>query len=80
MSSDEFTHEIEIAVTLARLRDFLCDLRNYLPLHPLIESIEELPPSAALPSARHYRVVDKIPMGPFRLQPIYRAALEPVAA
>lgn len=79
MPSSEFSHEVEIRVALPKLREFLCDLRHYLPLHPLIESIDDLPPTAELPHARHYRVVDKIPFGPFRLKTVYRAALEPVS-
>ncbi len=79
MSNREFSHEIEIEVTPTRLHAFLSDLRNYVPLHPLIESIEDLPPPAALPHARHYRVIDKIPVGPFRLTTTYRAVLEPVS-
>jgi hypothetical protein len=79
MATGRFSHEVEIAIAPAKLFEFLCDLRNYLPLHPLIESIDDLPPIAALPRARHYRVVDKIPFGPFRLTTVYRAALEPIS-
>ena len=77
-SSVDFVHEIEICVPRARLHDFLCDLQNYLPLHPLIESIQELSPSEAMPHARRYRVVDRIPFGPFRFRSVYTAALESV--
>lgn len=80
MSETGFRHTIEIAALPDVLHDFLSDLRNYLPLHPLIESIEDLPPIPALPGARHYRVVDRIPFGPFRLTTRYRAALESVSA
>ncbi len=73
-----FVHEIVIPVSRARLHAFLCDLHNYVPLHPLIESIEDLTPSDEMPRARRYRVVDRIPLGPFRLRTIYTAALEPV--
>ena len=71
--------EIEIQVAPARLHEFLCDLSNYSPLHPLIESIEELSPTAEMPRARRYRVVDRIPFGPFRLRARYIAALDPVS-
>jgi len=37
MASGGFGNEIEIAVASPTLRDFLCDLRHSLPLHPLIE-------------------------------------------
>ena len=59
------------------MRDFLCDLRGYVPLHPFIESIEALPAMDALPGATVHRVVDRIPLGPFRLKTVYVAALEP---
>jgi hypothetical protein len=80
MSSIDFVHTVEICVERARLYDFLCDLQNYRPLHPLIESIEEISPSDEMPNARRYRVVDRIPVGPFRLRTVYTAALEPVTA
>jgi hypothetical protein len=46
----------------------------------LIESIEEISPTDELPGARRYRVVDRIPLGPFRLRTVYTAALESVTA
>ena len=79
MSRADFVHQIEIGVPRAELHAFLCDLRNYVPLHPLIESIEEMAPTDEMPSARRYRVVDRIPFGPFRLRTQYTAALEPVS-
>ncbi len=78
MPATDFVHEIEILVPCARLHAFLCDLHNYVPLHPLIESIEELSATDEMPRARRYRVVDRIPLGPFRLRSVYTAALEPV--
>ena len=56
---------------------FLCDLRGYVPLHPFIESIHDLPEMDALPGAMVHRVVDRIPLGPFKLKTVYVAALEP---
>lgn len=78
MSSIDFVHTVDIQVDRARLYDFLCDLENYRPLHPLIESIEEIAPSEEMPDARRYRVVDRIPVGAFRLRTVYTAAIEPV--
>ncbi len=75
----DFELECEIGVPLPVLQAFLCDLHRYVPLHPLIESIQDLPPSAELPNARRYRVVDRIPLGPLRLKIVYTAALDPVA-
>ena len=80
MPATDFVHEIEIRVPRARLHAFLCDLNNYVPLHPLIESIEEIPPTDEMPGASRYRVVDQIPLGPFRLRTVYTAALESVTA
>jgi hypothetical protein len=78
MASADFVHEIAIHVKRARLHAFLCDLRNYVPLHPLIESIEEISRGDESTAARHYRVVDRIPLGPLRLRTVYTAALEPI--
>ncbi|MFT5696418.1 MAG: hypothetical protein ACI9QQ_002398 [Myxococcota bacterium] len=79
MSLASFTHEVEIHVELARLYEFLCNLDNYTALHPLIESIEELPRADALPNARRYRVTDRIALGPLRMKAVYTAALDPVS-
>jgi hypothetical protein len=79
-TSPDFELECEIAVPLPALQAFLCDLHRYVPLHPFIESIEDLPGSLELPNARRYRVVDRIPLGPFKLKTVYTAALDPVSA
>ena len=79
MAPARFEHEIEIAVPRATLHAFLCDLDNYVPLHPLIESIRALPARPERPRARRYRVVDQIPVGPFRMRTVYTAALEPIS-
>jgi hypothetical protein len=76
MADDTFTLEEDFDVAPSVLRAFLCDLNNLVALHPLIESIEELKPNEALPQAKHYRVVDRIPMGPFKLRTVYTAALD----
>jgi hypothetical protein len=78
MADDTFTLEEDLDVAPSVLRAFLCDLNNLVALHPLIESIEELKPMEELPRAKHYRVVDRIPMGPFKLRTVYTAALDPV--
>jgi len=79
MPDVDFMHSIEIQIARPKLHSFLCDLENYVPLHPLIESIDELSPTDELPKARRYRVVDQIPVGPFRLRTVYTAALDPVS-
>ena len=80
MARAEFEHSIEIAVPRATLHAFLCDLDNYVPLHPLIESIRRLEASPDRPRAKRYRVIDRIPIGPFRMKSVYTAALDPVSA
>jgi hypothetical protein len=79
MSGTHFELEQEFEVEISILHAFLCDLNNYVPLHPLIESIEQLSPSKDRPRARRYRVVDRIPLGPFKLRTAYTAALESIA-
>jgi hypothetical protein len=74
-----FELEIEIAVRRARLHAFLGDLAHFSALHPLIESIRPLPVDPARPRALRYRVVDRLPVGPFRLRTVYTAALEPIS-
>ncbi len=76
MASHEFTLQTDIAVPSRDVRDFLLDLDNLAPLHPLIESIKLLDSRRERPAARRYRVVDQIPIGPFRLRTVYTAELE----
>jgi len=78
MPHPDFTLEVEIHVPPSAVHAILCDLDALAPLHPLIESIRELSPLDSMPRARHYRVVDRIPVGPFRLPTAYTAALDPV--
>ena len=75
----DFELEVDIRVLPDVLRAFLLDLHRYVPLHPLIESIQDMSIDDRIPSARRYRVVDRIPIGPFRMKTVYVAALEPVA-
>lgn len=79
MPTHDFTLEQDIDVAPSVLHGFLCDLNNYIPLHPFIESIKELTPSIELPRARRYRVADRIPLGPFSLPTVYVAALDAVS-
>lgn len=77
MARVDFELRVEINAPMEAVREFLCDLRNYAPLHPLIESIDELPSTEAVPEAPRWRVVDRVPLGPFRLRTVYTATLEP---
>lgn len=44
--------ELELDAMRAVLHAILCDLRRYVPLHPFIESIQNLPSPEDLPDAR----------------------------
>lgn len=79
MARASFELEIEIPAPRARLHAFLCDLRNHLELHPLIVGIDEIAPSDEWPSARRYRIVDRVPIGPLRMRAEYVAAVEGVS-
>ncbi len=77
-TTPDFEHRIEIKVDRPVLREFLCDLGRYRELHPLIESIRELPAEDSAPNARRYRVVDRLPLGPFSFKGAYTASIEAV--
>jgi hypothetical protein len=64
----DFVHEIDVNVPRAIVHAFLGDLHNFAPLHPLIESLHELPRDDKMPAARRYRVVDRVPLGPFKIR------------
>lgn len=58
------------------VRDFYVDLNNIKLVHPLIVSVEALPRSeTANGYLQSYRVVDRIPLGPFTIKISYRARL-----
>ena len=75
----DFELDVEIGVVAEVVRETLADLDRLSPLHPLIESIEALPARSPYPTARWYRVVDRIPFGPWKLKTVYEAALEVVS-
>jgi Polyketide cyclase / dehydrase and lipid transport len=59
-----------------RVRDFYVDLDNIKLVHPLIVSVQAMPRSETPDGYRQsYRVVDRIPLGPFTIQITYRARL-----
>jgi hypothetical protein len=58
------------------VRDFYVDLDNIKLVHPLIVSVETLSRSETADGCLHsYRVVDRIPLGPFTIAITYRARL-----
>jgi len=60
-----------------RVRDFYVDPDNIRLVHPLIVSVEAGSRTETSRGYRQsYRVVDRIPLGPFTMQITYRARLE----
>lgn len=58
------------------VRDFYVDLNNIKLVHPLIVSVETVSRSETPDGYRQtYRVVDRIPLGPFTLRTNYQARL-----
>jgi hypothetical protein len=58
------------------VRDYYVDLNNIKLVHPLIVSVEETSRSETPDGYRQsYRVVDRIPLGPFTIQTSYDARL-----
>lgn len=58
------------------VRDFYVDLDNIKLVHPLIVSVETLSRTETPDGYRQsYRVVDRIPLGPFTIRITYRARL-----
>ena len=75
-----FQHEIDVEAPPPAVTAFLVDLHNHRALHPLIETITDLPRPEARPTVRAYEIVDRVPMGPLRVRVTYRAEVEQVAA
>jgi Polyketide cyclase / dehydrase and lipid transport len=58
------------------VRDFYVDLHNIKVVHPLIVSVEALSRTETPDGYRQsYRVIDRIPLGPFAIRITYRARL-----
>ena len=74
----DFELDVEIRVLPEVLRAFLVDLHRYVPLHPFIESIQDMPADERIPSARRYRVVCHEPASPPNQEfTRFQATLEP---
>jgi hypothetical protein len=72
----ERTLSEEVPAPPGAVRDFYVDLGNIKLVHPLIVSVESLPRNATPDGyLQCYRVVDRIPFGPFTLKTAYRARL-----
>jgi hypothetical protein len=61
-----------------QVRDFYVDLDNIKLVHPLIVSVEVLSRSETPDGgyAQTYRVIDRIPLGPFTIRTAYQARLQ----
>ena len=72
----ERTMTEEVPAPPDEVRDFYVDLENIKLVHPLIVSVETLCRTET-PGGYHqsYRVVDRIPLGPFTIRTTYRARL-----
>jgi hypothetical protein len=58
------------------VRDFYVDLENIKLVHPLIVSVETVSRSETPEGyVQSYRVIDRIPLGPFTMQITYQARL-----
>jgi hypothetical protein len=76
MAHAERTLSEQVPAPPARVRDFYVDLDNIKLVHPLIVSVQAMPRSETPDGYRQsYRVVDRIPLGPFTIQITYQARL-----
>lgn len=77
----EHTLTQEVPAPPDEVREFYVDLDNIRLVHPLIVSVEVVSRSATPDGyVQSYRVVDRIPLGPFTLTITYRARLRVPAA
>ncbi len=66
----------EVPAPPAQVRDFYVDLDNIKLVHPLIVSVQVESRDETPDGYRQsYRVIDRIPLGPFTMQITYRARL-----
>jgi len=72
----ERTMTEEVPAPPDEVRDFYVDLENIKLVHPLIVSVETLCRTETADGYHQsYRVVDRIPLGPFTIRTTYRARL-----
>lgn len=66
----------EVPAPADQVRDFYVDLHNIKLVHPLIVSVQEVSRSQTADGYQQaYRVVDRIPLGPFTVKTTYQARL-----
>jgi hypothetical protein len=72
----ERTLSEEVPAPPDAVRDFYVDLENIKLVHPLIVSVEAVSRSETPDGyVQSYRVIDRIPLGPFTMQITYQARL-----
>jgi hypothetical protein len=79
MSERRFEQTVEIAAAPDVVHAFLLDLHHHRDLHPLIERIEDLPSKPERPTARRYRITDRLRLGPIAFRIAYVAEIEDVS-
>ena len=73
----ERTMADEVPAPPDEVRNFYVDLDNIKLVHPLIVSVEALSRTETPDGYRQsYRVIDRIPLGPFSIRITYRARLD----
>jgi hypothetical protein len=76
MAHAERTLSEQVPAPPDRVRDFYVDLDNIKLVHPLIVSVQAVSRTETPDGYRQsYRVVDRIPLGPFTIQITYQARL-----
>jgi hypothetical protein len=77
MAHAERTLSEQVPAPPDRVRDFYMDLDNIKLVHPLIESVQAVSRTETPDGyCQSYRVVDRIPLGPFSLRITYQARLQ----
>jgi hypothetical protein len=73
----ERTLSEDVPVPPDQVRDFYVDLDNIKLVHPLIVSVQTMSRTQTPDGYRQsYRVIDRIPLGPFTMRITYRARLD----
>jgi ligand-binding SRPBCC domain-containing protein len=77
MANAERTLTEQVPAPPEQVRDFYVDLDNIRLVHPLIVSVQAEPRNETPEGYRQsYRVIDRIPLGPFTMKITYRARLD----
>ncbi len=80
MARRDFQQSIEINVAPEQVYPFFSSYDRHTTLHPLIVAIRPIAPRPAAPTARWYRITDRIQLGPLRYSFTYTAHLTAAGA